>query len=106
MAGVKGRSGRKARNREDELDSLFKKAADEEARETVVRVMVARASAGDMRATALFMGYAFGTPPSGDDLRVQEAVDDATETILKTLESSLTPSAWGEVERALGIDTD
>lgn len=115
MAGVKGQkggggarpgAGRKSTRDEQELKALLDSAWPLDDRIAAVKRTSEIATAGDVISFKTLMAYAYGTPPSGDDLKTEEAVDNALETILSTLEESLTPQAWAEVRHALGLEAD
>lgn len=104
--GARRGAGRKSDNELHELRATMADVWTQDAREAAIHKLASMAEQGDIGAARLLMSYAYGTPPSGDELRTQEAVDDATESLLQKLESQLTPEAWAQVEIALGIETD
>lgn len=104
FGGKKPGAGRKPKSREEELHSLLGDAWPLDRRRTVIDVLASRAQSGDVRAVSLILAYAYGTPPSGDEMRIQEAVDAEFDNLIKTLEKKLSPAAWKEVRAALRMD--
>lgn len=108
--GYRPNSGRKPKSTEEELRRLFDESWTLEERKAHLERMkeIALNTVDNKSAIAAWkalMAYRFGTPRSGDELRTEEAVDDALENQLTQLEANLTPSAWREVEVALGIES-
>lgn len=101
--GKRAGAGRKPKSLEEQLREDFDVAWPQEKRRQAIEAMNTRALNGDVAAFRVLMAYAYGTPPSGDEMRLEEAVDTAIEELLSTLEKSLSPTAWREVEIALGI---
>jgi len=110
MAGVKGRSGgrregagAKGLHQREELSRALSVAMPETTRHNILAKVAEMAELGDMNAAKLALSYAFGTPRSGDEMKIEEEVDKAIDSTLTIIEKKVSPEAWAEVEAALGI---
>ncbi len=104
--GKRAGAGRKPRQQEDEILSLFANACPPEQRATIIRSVTARAQAGDVRCADFIFNRIYGTPLSGDDLKLREKLEAELADLFKTMETGLSPQAWQEVSALLGLEAN
>ena len=107
MAGTRGKSGgvrpgagRKKASVSEELKKLMDDYCPLDAREKIVRGMVARAEAGDVRCAAFVFDRIYGTPKNGDALAIEEKVEEELENFYALLEKNLDPQTFAKVREA------
>ncbi|BCM88832.1 hypothetical protein IAD21_00674 [Abditibacteriota bacterium] len=73
--GARAGAGRRSLKEEALLNDAIKKACPAQQREAIFTALTAKATKGDTTAARLILSYTYGTPPSGDDLAVEERVN-------------------------------
>ena len=73
--GARPRAGRRSLKDEALLNDALQKACPAQRREDIFEALTAKATRGDTTAARLILSYTYGTPPSGDDLAVQDRVN-------------------------------
>lgn len=89
--GKRPNSGRKKKPQSEELRLLFDEACPVDQRERIIRSMTARAQAGDSRAAAFIFDRIYGTPISGDELKVREQVEAELDKFFTKIREALPP---------------
>ncbi len=113
MAGIKGKSGGarrgsgpKSKQLSAELRKLFDVACPMADRQTIIRAVTARAQAGDALSANFIFNRVYGTPVSGDELKLREQLEAELDDFYKAMEKNLTPQAWLEVRQLFGLEDD
>lgn len=88
----------------EQLGRILDETWPEKDRKAIIESMIQEAKSGKVTPFRLLMAYRYGSPPSGDDLRIQEAVQEAIEDLYETLEKGLSRAAWDEVAGFLGLE--
>jgi hypothetical protein len=101
--GPRPGAGRKPKQLSEQLRRLLDEAWDDDERKATIEAAVTAAKDGDMVAFRTLMAYGYGTPPNGDELGKQEAIDAEIENLLATLEAELSAPAWAEVRAVLQL---
>ncbi|HEX8089346.1 MAG TPA: hypothetical protein VF762_10865 [Blastocatellia bacterium] len=85
--GQKGRSGRKPKFDEEELDRLLNKCWPKKQREEAIKNAASRAARGDLEALKLLMAYSFGKPKEK-----HEITGDFNPAVYVILNSDVSPA--------------
>jgi hypothetical protein len=110
MAGVKGQkggggarpnAGRKSKSDERELKSLLDAAWPLTARASAIERVGQIATAGDVQSFKTLMAYTYGTPPSGDELKLRAALEVELDRIFAIIEKHFGAEAFAEFKRVL-----
>lgn len=110
MAGVKGQkggggarpnSGRKPKSDEQQLKSLLDTSWPIADRTAAIKRLGDVAKGGDVQTIKLLMAYTYGTPPSGDELKLRAALEVEIERIFVVIEKHFGTEAFAEFKRAL-----
>jgi hypothetical protein len=104
--GRRAGAGRKTKRDEEAISALFDAACDEAARETIIRAVAARAQAGDVQAATFIFNRLYGTPVSGGEIRLREAIEAELGDFFKAMEKSLTPQSWREVQTVFQMESE
>lgn len=73
--GARPGAGRPSLKDETQLQDDLANACPGPDRQAIFKALVAKAKKGDTTAARLILSYSCGTPPSGDDLAVQDRVN-------------------------------
>ena len=98
--GRRSNSGRKPDTEIKQLREIMGAVWNEAARKKALKSMSDLAATGDINAVRLLMSYAYGTPPSGDEMKVREAVKKELDGFIELVNKRLTKE---DAERILSL---